>query len=219
MGVVKFWSKAYRAGILIAVASGVLVTLVGAEPPDLDDKAVRERIIAEAIPVSELKNVGTSEEPLLTLPGETVGYSGWVKAESGGVCVLLSQFKAGKRDGLEAWWHENGQKQSESTYKDGKLEGLNTMWYESGQKAEEGTYKDGKMDGLATWWHDNGEKEHEGTYKDGKQEGLVTQWHDNGQTKLEVTFKDGKKHGLFTEWTENGVKINEVTYKDDVIVD
>jgi hypothetical protein len=83
MGVVKFRRDAIWTGVLIAVvASGLLVAPLGAEPPDLDDKAVRERIIAEAIPVSELKNVGTSEEPLLTLPGETVGYSGWVKAET-----------------------------------------------------------------------------------------------------------------------------------------
>jgi hypothetical protein len=193
MGVVKFRRDAIWAGILIAVASGLLLAPLCAEPPDLDDKAVRERIFAEAIPMSQLKNVGTSEEPLLTLPGETVGYSGWVTG--GSPTDSLFRLKDGVQDGPYTLWHENGEKKEEVTHKDGELEGLETRWYENGQKESEATFKDGKL------------------------EGLVTVWYENGQKKQEVTYKDDKKNGLFTEWTEDGVKIGEVTYKDGVIVD
>ena len=140
MGVMKFWSRAYRAGILVAVASGVLVTLLGAEPPDLDDKAVLERILAEAIPLSQLEKRGEPGEELLYLPSEQSGYSGWVTG--GSPTDSLATFKDGKQDGPYTLWYEDGQKKTEATFKDGKKNGLFTEWTESGLKLGEVTYKD-----------------------------------------------------------------------------
>jgi antitoxin component YwqK of YwqJK toxin-antitoxin module len=196
MGEVKFWSKACWTGILIAVAFGLLLAPLCAEPPDLDDKAVRDRILAEAIPMSQLEKRGEPGEELLYLPDEQSGYSGWVK-------IL----------------YDNGQIHGLGQAKDGKMDGLVTRWHDNGEKKEEGTFKDGKEEGPFTYWYENGQKESEATFKDGKLEGLVTVWYENGQKKQEVTYKDDKKNGLFTEWTEDGVKIGEVTYKDGVIVD
>jgi antitoxin component YwqK of YwqJK toxin-antitoxin module len=228
-------------GVLIAVASGLLVAPLGAEPPDLDDKAVLERILAEAIPRSQLEKRGEPGEELVYLPNEQSGYSGWVTG--GSPPDRLFRLRDGVLDGPSTEWYEDGQKQGERTYKDGVLNGPYTMWYQSGQqksegaykdgesdraytrwyengqKQEEGTYKDGVPHGPVTAWYEDGQKKAEGTYKDGKFDGPFTTWHENGQIKEESTYKDGVLDGLFTEWTENGVKIGEVTYKDGVIVD
>jgi hypothetical protein len=85
MGVVKFRRNAIWTGMLIAVASGVLVSLLGGcgppdvASPDLEDKAVLERILAEAVPISQLEERGKPGEELLYLPNKQTPYSGWMK--------------------------------------------------------------------------------------------------------------------------------------------
>ena len=115
------------------------------------------------------------------------------------------------------FWHENGQKEYESTYKDGKLHGLATEWHKNGQKRAEGTFKDGQEHGLWTRWYENGQKEEEITYKDGHRYSriippkffdkagnqIVCGYHENGQKRWEGTYKDGKLISK-KKWDENG---------------
>ena len=112
-------------------------------------------------------------------------------------------YKAGKKDGLQIWRYNNGQKKEEANYRAGKKDGLITWWYENGQKKCESTYKAGKKDGLITWWYENGLKNCEGTYRKGKQVGLWTLWYENGQKMWEQTFKNGKSISS-KEWYING---------------
>ena len=113
-----------------------------------------------------------------------------------------------------AFWN-NGNK-NKGNYKDGKKEGLQTYWHKNGQKKVEENYKNGKQDGLTVWWHENGQKSSEVNYKDGKQEGLNVGWHSNGRKRFEGNMKNGKKDGVWTHWHKSGRKSMESHYKDGV---
>ena len=65
-------------------------------------------------------------------------------------------FKDGKKDGLQMWWHENGKKAIEVNYKDGKRHGLDIGWHENGQKMRESNWKDGKRISRK-YWNSKGE--------------------------------------------------------------
>jgi len=104
-----------------------------------------------------------------------------------------TQFKDGKKDGLETWWHSNSQMWMERPYKNGKRDDLWTRWFWTGQKEWECHYKDGKKDGLETWWHDNGQKQWEIHYKNGEQDGLSIGWGGDGRKHWESHYKNGKE--------------------------
>ena len=70
----------------------------------------------------------------------------------------------GKSYGL----YKNGQKWAETNFKDGKKHGLDVLWHGNGQKMAEVNFKDGKRDGLSVAWHENGQKLFEVNFKDGK---------------------------------------------------
>ena len=64
---------------------------------------------------------------------------------------IITNYKAGKSDGLVTEWDENGNKELEENYKDGKLNGLKTIWDENGNNNAEGNYKDRKLNGRWTF--------------------------------------------------------------------
>ena len=88
--------------------------------------------------------------------------------------------------------YQSGQKKSETNYKDGKKNGLERLWYENGNKEYEEKWKDGKEEGVRTWWYQSGQKKSEENLKDGMIVGLSVQWHENGKKMEEVNYKDGK---------------------------
>ena len=154
-------------------------------PNSLSDADV-ERLLKEAVDFDSLEE----RDGLCYHNNEP--YSGWAKGmyDSGQV-EGLTQFKDGKPDGLQTWWHVNGQKAYEETFKDGKQNGLMTEYYENGQKSYESTVKDGVFV-LEMRWHENGNKHMEGPYKDGQAHGLWTLWRENGQKIRQGESKDGE---------------------------
>ena len=150
-----------------------------------------ERLIKEAVEFNSLQE----RNGLLSQANESEPYSGWVKSmyDSGQV-EGLTQFKDGKPDGLQTWWHVNGQKAYEETFKDGKQNGLMRMWHKNGRKKTEGTFKDGKLDGLLTGWYENGQKMNEGVLKDGE-EISARYWNSIGE-EVEAPSDSGKKSDL-----------------------
>jgi antitoxin component YwqK of YwqJK toxin-antitoxin module len=112
---------------------------------DLDDPKTFKKIIAEAIDRNNLQQRGEKGEELLYRKNKPKPYTGWTKLMDGnGKIKFLTQRKDGKKDGLQMWWHENGQKRGESTFKDGKKDGLWIVYNEDGTEDSRATYKDGK---------------------------------------------------------------------------
>ncbi|MBT6851975.1 MAG: hypothetical protein HOA16_12360, partial [Opitutae bacterium] len=85
---------------------------------------------------------------------------------------------------------ENGRKIGESTYKDGKKDGLQMFWYENGQKGMEAVSANGK---LVTYraWKLNGEKCPVTNFKDGN--GVTVFYNPEDGTEFRrITHKDGE---------------------------
>lgn len=66
--------------------------------------------------------------------------TGLVKGCMNGKALHIWSSKDGKEDGVDRWWHENGQLWSEENYKDGKIDGVSRQWYENGQLEYEKYY-------------------------------------------------------------------------------
>ena len=95
-----------------------------------------------------------SDEPIT---GKVYGYFG----EEGNLKkVYIGNVRNGKKEGRwKSYYHSSGKKRYDSNFKDGKRDGINTFWYENGQKKEEGTYKDGKLISVKEWNMDGSLKE------------------------------------------------------------
>ena len=131
--------------------------------------------------------------------------------------MFETNYKNGKRDGLDIGWYESGQKSHVNNFKDGKANGLFASWYESGKKQAEVNYTDGNKNGLSTDWYENGNKRLEVNYKDGKENGLWVNWNEGGQKKDEIHFIDGEMNGSATSWSDVGEKNMEVNFKNGKI--
>ena len=130
-----------------------------------------------------------------------------------------TNYKDGKKDGLEVRLNRNGKKSTETNYKDGKQDGLDVVWRSNEKKWSERNFKNGKKDGLEVMWYRNGQKQYEANYKDGKQNGLYVEWFENGQKEAEANFKDDKlDDGLQLMWHENGQKKSEENYKHGKLI-
>jgi len=88
-------------------------------------------------------------------------------------------------------YRDNGQLEGESNWKDGKKVGLDKWWYENGQLESEVNYKDGELDGLFKTWYEDGELKHESNWKDGKKDGLSKSWYEDGQLESRRYYTDG----------------------------
>ena len=86
----------------------------------------------------DLDAIEAAEErdDLLYQNNESEPYSGWVKSmRDSGQVRALAQFKDGELDGVNTWWHENGQKKREASYEDGE-EVSAKYWNSKGEEVE-----------------------------------------------------------------------------------
>jgi antitoxin component YwqK of YwqJK toxin-antitoxin module len=165
--------------------------LLSDKVPDLDDPKVLERILEEAMESLE------------------VGFSGWRRIDhANGKLSSLNQYRAGRLDGLQAGWHENGQKRIRIRMKDGRPQGLSTAWDENGSKVYEFRYN---LDATLFRWHENGQKAYQATYA--KDRLVETSWHENRQQSSEKNYKNFERDGAWTEWDKTGKILSEVHWK------
>ena len=87
-------------------------------------------------------------------------------------------------------WHDNGQKEYESTYVEGKLEGVETTWHKNGQKWVEAHYIAGQKHGPRYIWNESGTKVKEEHYVNGKPHGTWTSWNSSGRIRSQQTFAE-----------------------------
>tara|TARA_B100001094_G_scaffold38573_1_gene32921 strand:+ start:2179 stop:3333 length:1155 start_codon:yes stop_codon:yes gene_type:complete len=170
--------------------------LLSDKGPDLDDPKVLESILGEAVVGDEVK-------------------TGWRRIDhANGKVSSLSQYRDGRLDGLQAGWHENGQKRIRVRTKDTQPNGLLTAWDENGSKIHEIRYKDSyeSFDATIFRWHENGQKAYEATYA--KDRLVETSWHENGQQSSEKNYKKFERDGAFTEWDQTGEILSEVHWKN-----
>lgn len=125
-------------------------------PGGIDDPETRDRIIADAVPGSDVEVRDERGKELKYERGKQMPFTGWVKLMyRTGRVQILEQYKDGKKDGLAVWWYENGQKRWESSFVDGRASGLWRAWYDNGQLGAQGTSRD-RQQGKAKFWDREG---------------------------------------------------------------
>ena len=167
---------------LLLIAITILaVGCSGKDESTTETKPVEEKVVEvkEEVNLDELED----RESIWYLKDSETPYTGKVYSlHPNGQKERETNFKGGKKDGLEVWWYDNGQKLQEENYKDGKEDGLSMSWYDNGQKHLEALYKDGWPDGLQVGWHENGQKAYEEIYMNGEEvEGSAKYWNNKGE--------------------------------------
>lgn len=209
----KRWAK-YGAGFFF-----FYILMFGCGRPDLDDTAILNEIVSEAIEEGSLQMQVWTGEELPYAPGEQEPYSGWVKVFYGdGSLHKLVQLYDGKLDGFSLEWYDNGQKKCEGDYKNAKQDGPWTSWHENGKKSRQAIFKQDRPEGRTEEWYENGQKKTEANWRDGRLNGTTNRWYKNGLKKDEVFLKNGIPHGLSTRWYENGQMHTEVNYKSGKLI-
>ena len=93
----------------------------------------------------------------------------------------------GKPDGLQVFWHENGQKMRESLFEQG-IEVNQKGWYSNGQIAADVIFKSGKIN-SGSKWKPNGEICPISSIKNGN--GVWVHYNDDGSEKEMHEFIKG----------------------------
>ncbi|MDB4737337.1 hypothetical protein OAF75_00730 [Verrucomicrobiales bacterium] len=85
----------------------------------------------EGVNLEELeRRTGGTEKDIVYLKGSDTPYTGKsFELYKDGQKRSESNWKDGKRGGLEVWWHENGQKSVDLNWKDGEL--ISQKWWNS----------------------------------------------------------------------------------------
>ena len=184
------------------------------EKQEVKEKVKPEEPIAETKPKLEGVHVEDIEERegIIYLNGSDTPYTGKSYAlYPNGQKWFERNYKNGKKDGIDVWWHLNRQKKDEANYKDGKRDGLQLEWWANGQKLQEENYNNDKKNGLQAMWYEDGQKKVEENWKDGKRDGLLVMWHKNGQKWFERNFKDGNEvEGSTKFWNNKGEPVNSI---------
>ena len=81
----------------------------------------------------------------------------------------------------------------ESNFKDGKKQGIQRGYHKNGILSSEMNFKEGKKDGLSKGYDMDGNLIYEETFKDGKSEGFLKNYYKTGQLRLDTNTKGNKR--------------------------
>lgn len=141
-------------------------------------------------------------------------------------------------NGVNEFYHENGQLASKGKMEDGMPVGHWKNYYPNGRLRSEGERKKGKLDSLwnfysekgvleAKIWYEEGKKdsiskiyskegflEQKVFYEAGKKEGVAFHYYPDGTKKRRIPYENGKKDGTAFEYNEEGRIINLLEYRE-----
>jgi len=106
--------------------------------------------------------------------------------------IMEMPFKDGKKEGIQKWYHENGNLRLETPYKDNKQEGFARHYYESGKLWWETPYKDGKVEGVERWYYESGPLQEEFSFKNGKQDGYRQIYTESGRLLMKLLYRNDR---------------------------
>ncbi len=111
----------------------------------------------------------------------------------------------GVKDGLEIHYRDFVTKkiQSETHYRAGKKDGLEKSWMENGQLNYSVNYSNGQEDGEAVYWYSNGNIQSRSQYKNGQTVGTGSRYAENGQM-IEEIARNGETRESERHWYPDG---------------
>jgi antitoxin component YwqK of YwqJK toxin-antitoxin module len=122
----------------------------------------------------------------------------------------------GKKEGPWVVYWDNGQEHFKTEYRDGKKHGLDFGYHRNGHLSSFGNYTNDKQDGpWVVFWKDD-RLWMKGEYKHGKQEGPWVVYWSNGQLGSRGQYKNGRLEGPWINFKRDGsiMKKWTGTFKD-----
>lgn len=118
-------------------------------------------------------------------------------------------------EGLQTFYHENGEIMSTGEYVDGKEQGEWKYYDEQGALQVIANYNDGIESGQWKWYYENGEIMRIGNYKQGLNDGVWINYYENGVISDSSVYCNGRLQGPTILKYENGVVFQKGEYKRD----
>jgi hypothetical protein len=104
----------------------------------------------------------------------------------------LTKNAAGRAEGTQKNYYEDGKIKNEVSYVDGRRDGAAKQYYTNGQAESEISYKDNVKDGPSKWYYEDGILYQEVTYRSGKKHGIEKKYHNTGKLMAELFWTDGE---------------------------
>ena len=117
-----------------------------------------------------------------------------------------ADYSQGELNGTAKEWHKGDQHTlaADLHWRHGRPEGLQTYWHTNGQKRLEVTYKAGQKEGAWSEWYDNGKSRAQGFYLADKPDGKFSFWYDDGTPWAIQHYAKGIEIGKWSEWDREG---------------
>ncbi len=134
-----------------------------------------------------------------------------------GQIILEEMYKNDQLNGLKKGYTEVGHKVNlEENYVNGQIEGLQKIFAKDGKIQEEHVFKNGKKNGVSKSYYPTGNVKQETSYKDDVKDGSCKWFHKNGQLMTEYLYIKGAKTGTFKAFYESGELKSEITFKNSI---
>ena len=177
---------------------GTWTTKAGAEstkpqepPPDLEDRATLNRILASAIDEREMKvRTGKGKKQLMQNDKPFTGWAKHMRGNSGKV-EELGLYRDGLKDGPWARWFSGKRFRELGLFRQGQRHGLYVTWYGSGKKKDAINYENDLEHGPTTTWYGSGKKWKEGHHKHGEKDGIWVTYDGRGKERNRQTYENG----------------------------
>lgn len=126
----------------------------------------------------------------------------------------IANYKNGKLNGENNYFHENAEKYIVSSYKDDQLEGEYLRHNKRSALLERKLFKNGKLDGLYQSYFNLGSEiiEYSIPYKNDLVDEKATEYYANGDVYSEISFDNGVRNGLEKKFHPNKKVSSEINY-------
>lgn len=121
----------------------------------------------------------------------------------------LTKNAAGRAEGVQKNYYENGKIKNEVSYVDGRRDGPARQYYTNGQAESEITYKNNVKDGPSKWYYEDGILYQEVTFRAGKKHGIEKKYHNTGKIMAELYWADGEVLPGLKEYDYNGKELRQ----------
>ena len=119
-----------------------------------------------------------------------------IERDPSGVARMALSLAAGRPDGLEWRWYEDGQLESVRRYEGGRKVGRHSGWWPGGFTRFDADYANDAFHGRYRAWHASGRMSDYRTYFQGREKGTQRGWTADGVLFFNYEVRDGRRFGL-----------------------
>jgi len=126
--------------------------------------------------------------------------------------TLLASYMDGLQSGITKKWYDNKQLMEERHYCAGKKNGKQISFWENGNKRFEFTAFNDAYTGMLQEWNISGQLIHQAHFVDGQEDGEQKMWYQNGKIRANYVIIKGRRYGLLG--TKNCKNVSDSIFID-----